>query len=87
MPSQNELLSLFRFEVSLLLEQYRGRMLLMIAKNKKLGIPAKTLRSMREDPKSKWNLDKEALNKKIKGAVAGIVNQVHIEGYQQGLRK
>ena len=87
MSSRNELLSLFQLEVSLLLEQYRGRMLVMIAKNKRLGIPTKTLKAMKDDPKSKWSLEREALNKKIKSAVAGFINRVHIEGYQQGLRK
>jgi len=72
----------FRAETEMILSQHVEKMRLFIKRNPNVEF----LKAAKKDPLSKWNLEWDALNRKTKSAVAGLINKVHIEAYHRGLR-
>lgn len=70
----------------MLMEQFAQKMRLFIVVNKAAGMTDGALHEMRLDPKSRWAMEREALNKAIKRETAGLVNRVHIESYMTGMK-
>ena len=86
MAEKNVQLEIFRIKVRFLLEQYAARMRIFVAENKAVGMTPEAIKTMRENPLSRWAMEREALNKAIKREVAGLVNRVHIAAYAGKIR-
>ena len=81
MPNKNVQLEIFRIKVRFLLEQYAARMRIFIAENKAAGLALEAIGAIRNNPLSRWAMEREALNKAIKREVAGLINRIHIATY------
>lgn len=81
MADKNLQLEVFRIKVRFLLEQYTAKMRIFVAENKAAGATQGAIKAMRENPMSRWAMEREALNKAIKREVAGFINRVHIAVY------
>jgi hypothetical protein len=78
---KNLQLEVFRVKVRFLMEQYAAKMRIFVAENKAAGMTPEAIKAMRENPLSRWAMEREALNKAIKREVAGLINRVHIAAY------
>ena len=83
--SENKQLAVFRVKGTFLLSQYGDKMKIFIAENSALGLNAPALRKMRQNPLSRWAMEREALIKAVKREVAGLVNKIHLTAYTQEL--
>lgn len=83
--SINNLAHLFRAKLKMHLSQYAERMKLFLAEERLSGSTLKSIKEMKEDPKSTLNLEREALNKALKKEVAGFMNKVNTRAYEAGL--
>jgi len=83
---KNVQLEVFRVKVRFLMEQYAAKMRIFVAENKAAGMTAEAIKAMRENPLSRWAMEREALNKAIKREVAGLINRVHIAAYTQEMK-
>jgi hypothetical protein len=83
---KNLQLEVFRVKVRFLLEQYAAKMRIFVAENKAAGMTPEAIKAMRENPLSRWAMEREALNKAIKREVAGLINRVHIAAYSKEMR-
>jgi len=79
---KNSQLEDFRADMEMILDQHAEKMRLFIKRNPN----PKFLKAVIDDPLSKWSLDWDALNKKMKKAVAGLINKIHIEAYSRDLK-
>jgi len=86
MADKNPQLEVFRVKVRFLLEQYAAKMRIFVAENKAAGATPEAIKAMRENPLSRWAMEREALNKAIKREVAGFINRVHIMAYTKEVR-
>jgi hypothetical protein len=78
---KNLQLEVFRVKVRFLMEQYAAKMRIFVAENKAAGMTPEAIKAMRENPLSRWAMEREALNKAVKREVAGLINRVHITAY------
>jgi len=83
---KNVQLEVFRVKVRFLMEQYAAKMRIFVAENKAAGMAPEAIKAMRENPLSRWAMEREALNKAIKREVAGLINRVHIAAYTQEMK-
>jgi hypothetical protein len=83
---KNLQLEVFRVKVRFLMEQYAAKMRIFVAENKAAGMTPEAIKTMRENPLSRWAMEREALNKAIKREVAGLINRVHIAVYTRKVR-
>ena len=83
---KNLQLEVFRVKVRFLMEQYAEKMRIFVAENKAAGMTAEAIKAMRENPLSRWAMEREALNKAIKREVAGLINRVHIAAYTREMK-
>jgi len=83
MADKNIQLEVFRVKVRFLLEQYAEKMRIFVVENKAVGATPEAIKAMRENPLSRWAMEREALNKAIKREVAGFINRVHIMAYSR----
>jgi len=83
---KNLQLKVFRVKVRFLMEQYAAKMRIFVAENKATGMTPGAIKAMRENPLSRWAMEREALNKAIKREVAGLINRVHIAAYTREVR-
>jgi hypothetical protein len=81
MADKNVQLEVFRIKVRFLLEQYAAKMKIFIAENKAAGLASEAIKAIRENPLSRWAMEREALNKALKREVAGLINRIHIATY------
>ena len=79
---KNKQLEDFRAEMTMVLSQHVEKMRLFIKRNPN----PEFLKAVIKDPLSKWNLEWDALNRKMKSPVAGLINKIHTEAYSKGLR-
>jgi len=86
MADKNIQLEVFRVKVRFLMEQYAEKMRIFVAENKAAGSTPEAIKAMRENPLSRWAMEREALNKAIKREVAGLINRVHIAAYTREMR-
>ena len=86
MAGKNIQLEVFRVKVRFLMEQYAAKMKIFVAENKAAGMTPEAIKVMRENPLSRWAMEREALNKAIKREVAGLINRVHIGAYTREMR-
>jgi hypothetical protein len=86
MADKNVQLEVFRVKVRFLLEQYAAKMKIFIAENKAAGLDEKAIKAIRENPLSRWAMEREALNKAIKREVAGLINRIHIWTYTREMK-
>ena len=87
MADKNVQLEVFRIKVRFLLEQYAARMRIFIAENKAAGLAPEAIKAIRENPLSRWAMEREALNKAIKREVAGLINRIHIAVYIREIKQ
>ena len=83
---KNVQLEVFRVKVRFLMEQYAAKMRIFVVENKAVGMTPKAIKAMRENPLSRWAMEREALNKAIKREVAGLINRVHIAAYTREMK-
>ncbi len=76
---------LFRTKLEMHLRHYAERMKLFIAEERLSGSTVKSIKEMRDDPKSTLSLEREALNKSLKKEVAGFMNKTYTKAYEAGL--
>jgi hypothetical protein len=86
MAGKNIQLEVFRVKVRFLMEQYAAKMKIFVAENKAAGMTPEAIKVMRENPLSRWAMEREALNKAIKREVAGLINRVHIMAYTKEVK-
>jgi hypothetical protein len=86
MAGKNIQLEVFRVKVRFLMEQYAAKMKIFVVENKAAGSTPGAIRVMRENPLSRWAMEREALNKAIKREVAGLINRVHIAAYTKEVK-
>jgi hypothetical protein len=86
MAGKNIQIEIFRLKVRFLMDQYAAKMRIFVAENKAAGMTPEAIRAMRENPLSRWAMEREALNKDIKREVAGLVNRVHIGAYTMEMK-
>jgi len=86
MAGKNIQLEVFRVKVRFLMEQYAAKMKIFVAENKAAGMTPEAIKVMRENPLSRWAMEREALNKAIKREVAGFINRVHIMAYTKEVK-
>jgi len=83
---KNLQLEVFRVKVRFLMEQYAAKMRIFVAENKAAGMTPEAIKAMRENPLSRWAMEREALNKAVKREVAGLINRVHIAAYTREMK-
>jgi len=83
---KNLQLEVFRVKVRFLMEQYAAKMRIFVAENKAAGMTPEAIKVMRENPLSRWAMEREALNKAVKREVAGLINRVHIAAYTREMK-
>ena len=83
---KNLQLEVFRVKIRFLMEQYAAKMRIFVAENKAAGMVPEAIKAMRENPLSRWAMEREALNKAIKREVAGLINRVHIAAYTREMK-
>jgi len=83
---KNLQLEVFRVKIRFLMEQYAAKMRIFVAENKAAGMVPEAIKAMRENPLSRWAMEREALNKAVKREVAGLINRVHIAAYTREMK-
>jgi DNA gyrase/topoisomerase IV subunit A len=86
MAEKNVQLEIFRIKVRFLLEQYAAKMHIFVAENKAADMSIEAIKIIRENPLSRWAMEREALNKAIKREVAGLINRIHIAAYTREIK-
>jgi len=81
MPKKSPDLEIFRIKVGLILEQHSTKMKVFLIENKLAGMTDTGLTLQMKDPLSKWSLEWDSLNRKIKSEVGGFINRLHIRAY------
>lgn len=83
--SENRQLAVFRVKVADILSNHADKMKIFIAENMALGMSREAIKAMRQNPLSRWAMEREAVIKAVKREAAGLINRVHIAAYEREL--
>ena len=83
--NENKQLAVFRVKAGALLANYADRIKIFIGENVAVGMSKEAIRKIRQDPLSRWAMEREKLIKDMKREVAGLINRIHMAAYTKGL--
>ena len=81
--NQNRQLAVFRVKAADIIQNYADRMKIFVVENTAIGMSAAAIKAMKENPLSRWAMERETMIKLVKREVAGLINRVHIASYMR----